>query len=222
MKIKKENIKVILFGATFFLIGIIYPLINKPGIKVHSLVTDLDNSIPLIKIFVIPYIAWYAYVALSLIYFYKRDKKAFLKVIAMLDICLIVAFSTFTIYQTTVPRPILTGSDVFTKLIGFVYNTDRPFNCFPSVHVIETYIIMRAVSKMKDKSRSVNLLIQAIGILIILSTLFIKQHVILDVVYAILLVRTISIPIYGYKGSNIIQWARNILSLLTMKKKLEI
>jgi hypothetical protein len=218
----KGNIKPLLFAMTFPLIGLLYPILNKPGIKTYNLATKLDATLPFLKIFILPYIAWYPYVILALVYFFLRDKKNFYKVIIMLDICLLLAFSTYVVYQTTVERPLLVGDDILTKLVGAIYNRDNPFNCFPSLHVIETYIMMRAMMAMEEKNKVINLMIQIIGILIILSTQFIKQHVILDIVSSIILVEIVFNIVYRLKESYIPQWIKNLFSQLTKKEELEI
>ena len=49
---------------------------------------------------------------------------------------LLLCYSVYAIYQTTVPRPELIGSDWLLRTVQWVYRSDEPFNCFPSTHVL--------------------------------------------------------------------------------------
>lgn len=218
----KRNIKLLLFALTFPMLGVLYPLFNRPGVRTYSLVTGLDVSLPFLKDFIIPYIAWYPFILLILVYFFIKDKRTFLNVIIVLDICLLFAFSTYVVYQTTVPRPILTGDDLFTNLVRSVYNGDKPYNCFPSLHVIETYILMKAMAASESKGKALNLIVQTLGTLIILSTFFIKQHVILDAVYGIVLVELVFNVVYRYQSRCTVQWGSSQFSKAVAGESVEI
>ncbi|MEH7097245.1 hypothetical protein [Neobacillus vireti] len=54
-------------------IMLIYPYLNTPTRGVHTLVTSLDKAIPVVKWFVIPYVAWVGYLTITLIYFCFKD-----------------------------------------------------------------------------------------------------------------------------------------------------
>ncbi|MEH7375571.1 phosphatase PAP2 family protein, partial [Neobacillus drentensis] len=68
------------------------------------------------------------------------------------------------------------------------YANDRPFNCFPSIHVLTTFVIMLASLHIKNKHLINNACIHVVGTLIIISTLFVKQHVIFDMIGSMFLV----------------------------------
>lgn len=222
MNVIKRNFRLLLFTLTFPMLGVLYPLLNRPGIRTYSLVTDFDVSLPFVKSFVIPYIAWYPFILLTLAYLLIKDRKIFLNVIAILDICLLLAFSTYVVYQTTVPRPILAGDDMLTNLVRSIYSGDRPYNCFPSLHVIETYILMKAMAASESKGKALNLIVQTLGTLIILSTFFIKQHVILDAVYGIVLVELVFNVVYRYQSGCTVQWGSSQFSKAVAGESVEI
>jgi len=70
----------------------------------------------------------------------------------------------------------ITGTDFFSNLILNLYKVDKPYNCFPSIHVLNSVLIALYIYE----SEKVNKWIKAICIImsasIILSTMFIKQH----------------------------------------------
>jgi len=107
-----------------------------------------------------------------------------------LSLCYVAAFITYYFFQTTVPRPIVTGNDIFSKLILFTYNSDEPYNCFPSIHVITAYLALTGINATNAK-KSIKIPVSVIGFLIIISTEFVKQHVIMDILFALFLCNVI-------------------------------
>lgn len=196
----KNKIKDLSLMITIAISNIFYVLLNNGNRGSRELVTYIDKITPFIKEFVIPYILWYIYIPLGLFIIYIFNKKNYFNTIITLNISLIISYLIFYFFQTTVPRPILYGDDIFTKLVMLIYNHDNPYNCFPSVHVISTYMVMRGINSSISK-KVINYSIQITGILIILSTIFIKQHVVLDIISAILINETV-IFIFNFIKEN--------------------
>ncbi|MBU3179546.1 inositol phosphorylceramide synthase, partial [Clostridium estertheticum] len=89
-------------------------------------------------------------------------------------------------FQTTIIRPIVTGNDILSKMILFTYNSDKPYNCFPSIHVITSYLAVKGINAT-DAKKSIKIPVNIIGFLIIISTEFVKQHLIMDIFFALFL-----------------------------------
>nr|WP_254776849.1 phosphatase PAP2 family protein [Paenibacillus sp. yr247] len=157
----------------------------------HSLITLFDYNIPYLKIFILPYIAWYPYLLFSYIFLCISDRIAYYVTLTSYNFCLIVSNIIFFCYQTTVPRPINIGNDWLSRLVSWVYQHDLPFDCFPSIHVIGCYLVMKGVFHSQIKQRITRLFIYLFGATIIVSTVFVKQHVIFDVIGGILIVEVI-------------------------------
>ncbi|PYI54040.1 hypothetical protein DLM86_15975 [Paenibacillus flagellatus] len=77
------------------------------------------------------------------------------------------------------------------RLVLSVYGSDNPVNCFPSTHVLTSYFIMRAFNSDRGIRRPLKIAVSTMAILIIASTVLLKQHVILDAVGAILVVEAL-------------------------------
>lgn len=169
------------------LVSLIYGLINKPHGGARILVTSVDRSIPFVKEFILPYVSWYFFIYSSLIILCLFDRKNYYRTLTSYIMILLTSFLIFMLFQTTVPRPVVAGDDIFSKLVRMIYTNDKPFNCLPSIHVSTSYLIMRAVSLSTLKNKAYRIFINALGVLIILSTLFVKQHVILDVAAGVVL-----------------------------------
>ncbi|REE78968.1 PAP2 superfamily protein [Paenibacillus taihuensis] len=171
----------------FPVMGWLYALTNKPATQVYSLVTDLDRAIPLVKIFVLPYSVWIFYIYICLIYFFIKDPAVYRRSLITYVICALVCYGIYMVFQTTVPRPSISGTDPITRLLGYVYGRDLPFNCFPSIHCFSSYMVMKALYTSKFRGRINQLLIYTMSTTIILSTFFVKQHVLFDAIAGILL-----------------------------------
>jgi hypothetical protein len=187
MKQLKKHIRPLLLMLSIPIMGALYIIINKFSSSGHDVTIALDNSIPYIKIFIIPYILWYLFIPIVFIILYTYDKKVYYKTMLVYIIGYIISCSIFILYQTTVPRTILTGSDIFTEIISLIRFNDKPLNCLPSLHVFTCYIMIKAIGKSNLGSIKNKIIISIISYTIILSTLFTKQHAILDVLAGIVL-----------------------------------
>ena len=86
----------------------------------------------------------------------------------------------FLLFPTIMLRGEVTGSDAFSQAVALLYRIDPPTNLFPSIHCLESYICMKAALEMKDVDRRYRIAMVIMSILVFMSTVFIKQHVILD------------------------------------------
>ena len=187
-KIKKEiklNHKNLAKRSSFMFIIIaisfIYDALNKITGNETEMITVVDKYIPFCKYFIVPYVLWYPYIGVFLILLCFLDKENYYKALIALITGMLISYFIFYIFPTAVVRPNITGSDVFTNLVLFVYNNDNPCNCFPSVHVLNSTLMLLYINKSSSFNRITKLISSIIAILIILSTVFVKQHVILDV-----------------------------------------
>lgn len=181
----KKLLPLLLIGSVPFS-NLFYWTLNNTQRGVYDLTTDLDKSLPLIKIFIIPYMTLWFFLAFCFVYLCFKNRRVYYKIMLTLVLCYVVAFITYYFFQTTVPRPIVTGDDIFSKLILFTYNSDGPYNCFPSIHVITAYLAVKGFNTTNAR-KSIKIPINILGFLIIISTEFVKQHVIMDIFFAIFL-----------------------------------
>lgn len=215
----KENIVPLSLMLIIPVVNVFYAILNNSNRGVYTLVTDLDKSMPFIPAFSVPYMVWYPFIIISLIYMCFKNRKLYYKSLSSIIISLITSYIVFFFFQTTVPRPEVIGNDIFSGIVKFIYSTDIAYNCFPSIHVITTYIIMRYMLNHEIKnSKAIDITVIILGILIIISTQFIKQHVLLDAIFAIILGEGIYNMI-NYYGLEMIKKCQQKKSLLLMMKK---
>ena len=178
----------LLFLLVIPLLAMIYQVLNNRSQKAVDISTSIDQSIPFLPIFIIPYILWYAYMFCYLIYFCFKDTKVYIKTLLLIVIAELICFVIYFFFQTTVPRPTIVSDNFLNNLVQWIYTKDRPFNCFPSIHVLTTFAVMLASLHIKNKHLLNTLCIHISGSFIIISTLFVKQHVIFDMIGSMFLV----------------------------------
>lgn len=172
-------------------LNIFYAILNRPGPEVNSLLSDLDKLIPFLPVFIIPYVIWYPFIAGTLLLFFFTDKRIYYRALATLCLGMIVCYCIYAVFQTTVPRPVLSDTGWLHDIVAFVYANDQPFNCFPSIHVLTCFVMIKNLRKYNLLSPALRLVLITIAWSIIASTVFVKQHVVLDAVGAILLVEVL-------------------------------
>ncbi len=149
-----------------------------------------DRYIPFIEQFVIPYYSWFFYVAFGCVLIYLSDRNEYDRLCTML----IMGMTLFLIVSTILPtrQPLrltaLPRHNIFTRMIGKLWMTDTPTNVWPSIHVYNTTVIEIAFFKAKSRrtqNRTFRIVTLIWAVLIILSTMFCKQHSLFDVLSAL-------------------------------------
>ena len=157
----------------------------------HVIHMALDDYIPFCEFFVIPYYLWFIYMAAGIIFIAFTDGKLCWR----LGIFLITGMTVFLFISTVYPNGQLLRPDtfardnVFVHIVQRLYASDTPTNLFPSVHVFNSIAVNIAVwhSDNFKKNKAVRYGSAVLMVLIILSTMFLKQHSVFDVVTGMVL-----------------------------------
>lgn len=188
--IKNKNNKEVIITIILLIIfqSALYIFAKFTPFEYHIINIELDNYIPFISMFVYPYILWYITLFLVPYLFSKYDKFLYKVYVKTLFTCLIIAFIIYVFYPTTLIRNEVIVKNISTFLISIIYKVDTPaINCLPSAHCIVSFLHIYITLHIKKMNNKIKALIVIQSILVILSTLFIKQHVILDVITAFIL-----------------------------------
>ena len=157
----------------------------------HLIRCGLDERIPFCEYFVIPYILWFAFVALTCAYTLFFEKDVFVRYMKFIIIGYTVAIIAFFVYPSAHNlRPVVFDNpNIFTSMVLGIYSVDTSTNIFPSIHVIGSLAVLFAVFDSKRLSRSIFIkaFFTAMTASICLSTVFIKQHSVIDVIAALIL-----------------------------------
>lgn len=160
----------------------------------------IDDYIPFCELFVIPYFLWFLYMAAVIVFLFFKDKKEYYRAC----IFLATGMTVFLLVSTLWPnghhlRPdVMPRDNIFTRMVAALYRTDTATNLWPSIHVYNSlgahFAITRCESVKKHKWICVGSLILCWSI--ILSTVFIKQHSMFDVLTAFLMAGIMYVPVY--------------------------
>ena len=144
----------------------------------------LDRAVPLLPSWALVYGAVYLFLILLPVFVVRQDDLVRRTVFAYLLIW-ITAYVFFVIYPTAAPRPArVVGEGFGVWGLRALYSSDPPYNCFPSLHVAHSLVSALASSRVH---RTLGRMAIAFAMVVALSTLFTKQHYIVDVVAGILL-----------------------------------
>lgn len=153
---------------------------------------ELDDLIPLVPAFIVPYYVWFAFVAFFCIYFYfKMPVADAVKLYAALEISMTVVLIIYTVWPNALalrPTEVQT-ENLFSESVESLYEIDTDTNVCPSLHVLNTLTIAAAYfisGKFKGK-HLLNAGMIVISLLICASTVFLKQHSLIDVASAAVL-----------------------------------
>ncbi len=146
----------------------------------------LDDIIPFLEGFIFFYVLWYFLIAGSLVYFLFRSPDSFKRFLVYMTVCQLLAIAIFVLFPNKQDlRPeIMPRENAFSNLTGFIHSVDTNTNVCPSLHVAYSAALASVWCKEKI-STAKKLLWITLAILIILSTVFVKQHSALDALVAI-------------------------------------
>ena len=159
---------------------------SRANLPYHVIHFPLDDYIPFCEYFIIPYLLWFGYVGWGIGYFYLKDRSEYFRLCAML----FTGMTIFLIVSTIYPnghylRPTTFARDnIFVHIVKWLYASDTATNLFPSIHVYNSIAVNIAVwrsdaFKHKHAMRCGSAILM---VSIILSTMFLKQHSVFDVV----------------------------------------
>lgn len=176
--------------AWVFLYGLIYlpwfSYLEKHVTKDYHLIhSTLDQYIPFVEYFVVPYLLWFLFIAAVVIYFFLTDKTGFYKLTAFMFTGMTIFLIVCTIYPNGQHlRPdVFVRDNIFVEIVKYLYRIDTPTNVMPSIHVFNSLAVVTAIahSQTLKKHKAVQIGAYLLAALIILSTVFLKQHSVLDV-----------------------------------------
>lgn len=160
--------------------------------------SKLDALIPFCEWFVIPYFLWFVYIAVTFAYFFWADKQDFIRLCIFLftgmTICLVIYYVWPNGQNLRPDLTTLARENIFTRILAMLYSTDTHTNVCPSIHTFNSVGACIAIYKSKKLKSKQAIRIGALilTVSICLSTVFLKQHSILDVFWALVL----AVPMY--------------------------
>ena len=172
----------LIYFALYFITENLIPVENC-----HPMHCFLDDIIHFCEWFLIPYTGWYLLVFCSLLYFTLYDVESFKRLQVYIFITQLVAMTAYILYPSRQDlRPLVFERDnILTRIMGIIYAFDTNTGVCPSLHVGYSLGIASVWLKKKDASPAWKAFIVILVILICLATAFVKQHSVVDILWAL-------------------------------------
>lgn len=163
-----------------------------PPKDVHLIHCALDDRIPNIAVFIYPYVSWFPYIVVCAALAIKNlDDRQFEKAVLVLTTGMNIFLFISYVWPTGLDLRESIVYDLHTlsgNLLKFVQTVDTPKSVFPSMHVYVTLVLQYTLEMQKKLVPAWGIWVgRVLAVLIVLSTMFTKQHSAVDVTAAIVM-----------------------------------
>ncbi|NOZ00685.1 MAG: phosphatase PAP2 family protein [Deltaproteobacteria bacterium] len=170
---------VVMFGlwsGSYFAVGLLTDPANARLLPPEW--ERFDRFVPFDPSFVFLYICVYPFFLLP--FLRMSSNGPLLRLVIGLVIMLAISYAFFLTMPVTYPRPSLPDGPEFPVwVMQIVHGRDPPWNCLPSTHCA---VALLAALTMYESSRKLGIWALMTAFLIALSTIFTKQHYIVDAI----------------------------------------
>ena len=189
----------IVYFALYFLTENLIPVT-----KCHEVHSRLDDLIPFNEYFVIIYCIWFALVFGYLLFYLLYDVERFRQLQCFIMVTQAVAMAVYIIWPSIqLLRPeVFPRDNFFTRVLSFIYAFDTPTGVCPSLHVGYSLGILSVCLKDDHASAAWKACVFVLTVLIAISTAFVKQHSVVDILAALPLGLLAEIVVFGRKGAK--------------------
>ena len=145
---KYQHVWIVPVYGIFYLWAFQY--LEQRNVKAHIIHLKLDDMIPFCEYFIIPYLMWFLYIALTVGYFafINKNKQEYYQLIFTLGLGMTLFLVVSYFYPNGQDlRPHLTGDGFFISLVRHLYRIDTPTNILPSIHVFNSVACCIAICR---------------------------------------------------------------------------
>jgi membrane-associated phospholipid phosphatase len=181
---------------------------------VHAPELALDRYVPLAPTWSLVYGALYLFLILLPVFVIQQEELIRRTVRAYLTVW-IASFAFFLLYPTVAPRPDEVMGDGFGVWgLRYLYGADPPYNCFPSLHVAHSFVSALACYRV---NRTLGFTAITFASLVAISTLFTKQHYVVDAIAGIFMaVAAYAVFLRSYPRSSVPDFDRRLAPALAL------
>ena len=144
--LKNQNVSQIipfLLYLVFYMIW--FSILERlPRTRFFDLSSELDTYIPFIVEFIIPYLSWFLFQAVWVVFVFFVDRKTYEQLTTML----MIGMTVFLVVSTFLPTKIslrpyyIESRGICAFLVRRLWAVDTPTNVWPSIHVFNTTALM--------------------------------------------------------------------------------
>ena len=158
----------------------LYFPINRLALGGIQLSLPVDKSIPLYPPAVVPYLLGdILFIGFPIWAALRVKPREFEGYAVSILFATLVSYFAYLIFPTFVIRPEISSTDVFSKVLVIIYQTDKAYNAAPSGHTFYSVLSCLYLSRWKPNYRPIWIVAT---LLILASALLTKQHYVLDII----------------------------------------
>lgn len=182
----------LLYTSIFFILE----KIVEPKYIIHCAV---DDMIPFCEYFIVPYLLWFLYIPIVFIYLAKKDIDTYWKLCLMMFGGMSISVAVYILFPNGVAlREPVANDNIFCRLVNLLYLKDTATNVCPSIHVLNTISAHTAVclTPTLEGAHAIKLASSIFTVFVCLSTVFLDQHSVIDVLCAAVLCLVMGVIAY--------------------------
>ncbi len=180
-KILVTTIFIMLAAYFYFYANEVNLALEKSGGAFTMIKTQWDDWIPFVPEFIYPYYIYFPF--MLLVVPISSTRLQFYHVVTSFAILEATAISTFILFPTKMIRPVVEPTNFTYQLVYSMFSVDPGYNLLPSLHVGHS-VLVAVFFYVYQRKFFIPVLILATSIC--LSTVFIKQHYVIDIPFGIL------------------------------------
>lgn len=183
-----RHLKLLLYWPIY---GLAFLILERGlSLSYHTVHCSLDDLIPFCEYFLIPYYFWFVFLIGMLLYTLLFDVSCFRKYMTFIILTYSVTCLIYLIYPTAQElRPVtFARQNWMTKTVTFLYAFDTNTNVCPSLHVVGSFAVLFASwHTPRFSTFGWRAFFWIAALLISASTVFLKQHSVVDIAAALAL-----------------------------------
>lgn len=182
-----RHLKLLLYWPVF---GLLFLTVERLWIRerYYPISCALDSAVPFCEFFLIPYLFWFVFLVGIHIYTLLYDVESFRRLMKFIILSYSIAMLVYMVFPNCQElRPVAFQRDnLFTRFLEGFYQFDTNTNVCPSIHVIGSVAVALCTWHSRHFSTpGWRAAFAATAVLISVSTVFLKQHSIIDVLAAL-------------------------------------
>ena len=148
----------------------------------HDMSSWIDARIPFVPWTAAIYLGCYLFWIANYVIGCRQKKEEAFRFISADIFAKFICLICFLVFPTTNIRPAAEGTGIWNQLMRLIYRLDAADNLFPSVHCLTSWFCFIAVRKNEAVSLWYKYFSLVFALMVCVSTLTTKQHVLFDVI----------------------------------------
>lgn len=148
----------------------------------------IDEWVPFVPAWMAVYVLAYVTWVIGFVVIGRESPEVCYETLAAEQVAKLLCLVCFIAIPSTLVRPTSMGAGFFGWLTDLMYRIDSPDNLFPSIHCLESWICFRGALRCRKTGKGYKIGMLVAALLVFASTLFVKQHVFVDVIGGIAVV----------------------------------